>query len=266
MIALFPRQGEEYLRTEDIVAEIQSNGSEIALVMMSGIQYYTGEFFDLKAITKVGHEQGCRVGFDLAHAVGNVPLALHEWGPDFAVWCTYKYLNSGPGGIGGCFVHERHAKDTTLPRFAGWWGHQKSDRFDMSPNFIPSEGAFGFQISNPPVLTMAALRASLDLFQQATMPALRKKSILLTAYLELLITKHFKTIQIITPNEAHRRGCQLSLCFPDQDMTKVHATISEKGVICDLRKPNVMRIAPCPLYNSFTDIYKFVTILKQSIS
>lgn len=267
LIALEPREGESTLRTQDILDRIEQEGPSIALVMLSGIQFYTGEFFDLETITKAAQAQGCRVGFDLAHAVGNVELKLHDWGMDFAVWCTYKYLNSGPGGIGGCFVHERHEKAQDLKRFEGWWGHRKQDRFDMSPNFIPSDGAFGFQLSNPSVLCQAALRASLDLMVAATIPKLREKSIKLTGLLHVLLNEYLSdVVTIITPSDPSRRGCQLSLLFQtDQDVTKIHERITQQGVICDLRKPNVMRIAPCPLYNTFYDVFEFVEILKRAV-
>lgn len=282
LIALEPRDGESTLRTEDILDTIESAGPTIALVMLSGVQYYTGEFFDLDAITAAAHAQGCMVGFDLAHAVGNIDLHLHDTGMDFAVWCTYKYLNSGPGGIGGCFVHDRHAAlDATqhsMQRFEGWWGHRKDDRFLMSPEFIGTPGAFGFQLSNPSVLCQAALRASVDIFERATMAKLRTKSRLLTGLLETLLTHHFDSasVKILTPRDPARRGCQLSLVFNafsasdvDQvviDVERVHRYITEQGVICDLRKPNVMRIAPCPLYNSFQDVYAFVHILRKALS
>ena len=269
IIEMWAREGETTVRTEDIEAMIAERGEEIAVVMFSGIQYYTGQLFQMGRITKAAHAAGCKVGFDLAHAVGNAPLHLHDWGCDFACWCTYKYLNSGPGCIGGAFVHERH-KDTPqeeLPgRLVGWWGHRKSDRFEMNHEFIPSPGAQSFMHSNPPVLCCATLRASTEVFARAGMENLRQKSLLLTAYLEHLIDTRLgaEHVNIVTPRDPEQRGAQLSLVFTT-DIVSVHEAISAQGVICDVRKPSVMRIAPTPLYNSFRDVYDFVELLHQML-
>eukprot|EP00929_Paragymnodinium_shiwhaense_P010196 TRINITY_DN114722_c0_g1_i1.p1 TRINITY_DN114722_c0_g1~~TRINITY_DN114722_c0_g1_i1.p1 ORF type:complete len:463 (-),score=99.80 TRINITY_DN114722_c0_g1_i1:123-1511(-) len=266
IVEMWPRDGEKTLRTEDIVSTIQKLGKEIALVMFGGVQYYTGQLFDMAAITAAAHREGCKVGFDLAHAVGNAPLQLNAWGCDFACWCNYKYMNSGPGNIGGIFVHERHKDDASLTRLVGWWGHRKEDRFQMEHKFIPSEGAQSFMMSNPPVLCIAALRASTDLFKEAGMERLRAKSVKLTAYLEALIDTELPgMVSIITPRATEERGAQLSLVF-HSNVEAVHAAISRAGVICDLRKPDVMRIAPAPLYNSFSDVLDFVTILKKELN
>jgi len=234
--------------------------------MFGCVQYYTGQLFDMKAITAAGHAAGCKVGFDLAHAAGNAPLQLHEWGCDFACWCTYKYLDSGPGNIAGAFVHERYKDDHSLSRLVGWWGHRKEDRFVMEHKFIPSSGAQSFMLSNPPVLCIAALRASTDIFKEAGMSRLREKSIKLTAYLETLIDREIPDrVKIITPRDPNQRGAALSLVFQD-GVEKVHKAISARGVICDVRKPDVMRIAPVPLYNSFRDVHDFVVLLKEELN
>jgi kynureninase len=266
IIEMWPREGEKTLRTEDIEAKIAAEGESIACIVFSGIQYYTGQLFDMKRITDAGHAAGCKVGFDLAHAVGNAPLSLHEWGCDFACWCNYKYMNSGPGNIAGAFVHERWASDETLTRLCGWWGHRKSDRFEMEHKFIPSTGAQSFMVSNPPVLCIAALRASTDLFKQAGMERLRAKSERLTAYLEALVDTHLRgKVDIITPRDISARGAHLSLVFR-LPVLDVHARVSAQGVICDVRKPDVMRIAPTPMYNSFADVRRFVLLLEKELS
>jgi len=265
LVEMVPREGESTLRTEDIVAKIHSMGDELAVILFGGVQYYTGQLFDMSAITHAGHAVGCKVGFDLAHAAGNAPLELNKWGPDFACWCTYKYLNSGPGSIAGAFVHERHKDDQTLTRLAGWWGHRKEDRFVMEHKFIASSGAQSFMLSNPPVLCIAALRASTDMFKEATMPRLREKSVKLTAYLESLIdTELAGRVRILTPRELRERGAQLSLVF-DVNVKKVQEAIAAKGIIADVREPDVMRIAPAPMYNSFGDVRRFVTLLKEEL-
>jgi len=265
LVEMWPREGESHLRTEDIVAKIHELGDELAVVVFGCVQYYTGQLFDMKAITDAGHAVGSKVGFDLAHGAGNAPLHLHDWGVDFACWCTYKYLNAGPGGIAGAFVHERYKDDTSLTRLAGWWGHRKEDRFVMEHNFIASPGAQAFMLSNPSVLCVAALRASTDVFKEATMGALREKSLKLTAYLETLIDREIPDrVSIITPRNPDERGCALSLVFKD-DVEAVHKAIGARGVICDLRKPDVMRIAPVPLYNTFRDVYDFVKLLKEEL-
>jgi kynureninase len=237
----------------EIVNAIESEGDSIALVLPGGVNYSTGEFYHLEAITRAGHDKGCVVGFDLAHAAGNVPLKLHDWGPDFAVWCTYKYLNSGPGSLGGCFVHERHARPGQIPRFAGWWGHEEESRFRMEPDFHPMPGAEGWQLSNPSILSLAAVRASLDLFEEARMDRLRAKSEALTGYLETLL--HGR-VDIVTPRDPARRGAQLSIRMPAGGRS-ICDRLAEKGVICDWREPDILRVAPVPLYNSFRDVFQF---------
>ncbi|MBK8146830.1 MAG: kynureninase [Acidobacteria bacterium] len=265
LVELAPRAGESTLRTDDIVATIQAHGDEIALVMLGGVNYYTGQAFDFEAITKAGHEIGAVVGFDCAHAAGNLELKLHDWNVDFAAWCTYKYLNAGPGAIAGVFVHERHAERFDLPRFAGWWGHDKQTRFLMGDEFHPMRGAEGWQISNPPILQMAALRASLDVFHDAGMANLRAKSLKLTGFLEFLL-KQIETdrIEIITPSDPAQRGCQLSIRVRESDRDLFKA-ITDHGVVADWREPDVIRIAPAPLYNSFQDVFRFSEILRRCL-
>ncbi|CDH59662.1 kynureninase [Lichtheimia corymbifera JMRC:FSU:9682] len=266
LIALAPRQGESTLRTEDIIQTIR-NDHQIALVMLSGIQYYTGQLFEIEKITRVGHEEGCVVGWDLAHAVGNAPLQLHDWDVDFACWCSYKYLNSGAGGIAGLFVHEKYANDDR-PRLAGWWGNDKATRFEMKPEFKPSPGASGYQMSNPSILATASLLGSLQVFDAAGFSALRSKSVSLTGYLERLLDTVLEAHQkaghfsILTPRDPEHRGCQLSLDFP-QRMMDIFAQLEARGVICDERKPTVIRIAPVPLYNTYTDALRAVLSLKD---
>lgn len=262
IIAMKPRPGEQTLRTEDIEARLAADGESIALVLFGSVNYLTGQAFDIPAITAAGHAQGCLVGFDLAHGAGNVPLRLHDWGPDFAVWCSYKYLNGGPGALAGCFVHARHAQ-ADLPRFAGWWGHDKKSRFKMPEGFIPISGAEGWQLSNPPIFSMAALRASMDLFEAATTAALRRKSERLTGYLEYLLDALPPGFcQVITPRQPQARGAQLSLRLARPPKTLLKK-LSAAGVICDFREPDIIRAAPAPLYNSFSDVHRFVTILEQ---
>ena len=264
-IELVPRPGEDTLRTEDILAKIQAHKDELALVMIGGVNYYTGQFYDLEAITKVGHSVGAKVGFDLAHAAGNIKLKLHDWGPDFAVWCTYKYLNSGPGGPGGCFVHERHANNPSLPRFAGWWGYEEESRFMMEPGFKPQNGAAGWQLSNAQVFAMAPLKASLDIFDEVGMDALVAKRDQLTGYLEFLINdiNQDNRFKIITPSNTKDRGAQLSMSVNGDGKT-IHKKIMEQNVIVDFREPNVIRLAPAPLYNSFEDVYHFVQAIDKA--
>ncbi|MDQ3636055.1 MAG: kynureninase [Acidobacteriota bacterium] len=265
LIELKPRKGEATLRTEDIEKVITENGDSIALIMLGGVNYYTGQAFDMKRITEAGHEAGAIVGFDLAHAVGNIKLKLHDWNVDFACWCSYKYLNSGPGGIAGIFINERHAENFELPRFAGWWGHDAETRFLMDDEFVPMKGAEGWQLSNQPILLLASLRASLDIFEEAGMENLLEKSHKLTAYLEFLLNNnHNERISIITPSNSDERGCQLSIRVKDADKNLFKA-ITEKGVIADWREPDVIRVAPVPLYNSFMDVWKFVEILKECL-
>lgn len=262
---LKPREGERVLRDEDIVELIQRDGDSIALIMLGGVNYSSGQFFDLESVARAGHAKGCVVGFDLAHASGNVPLRLHQCNIDFAVWCTYKYLNGGPGCIAGCFVHERHAQNTDLPRFAGWWGHEQETRFQMGPEFHPMAGAEGWQLSNPPILSLAALRASMEIFDEAGMPALREKSLALTGYLEFLLDqKQSDKSSIITPREPKRRGAQLSICVPSKGRA-ICECLAEQGVLCDWREPDILRVAPVPLYNTFADVHAFVQRFAEAI-
>ncbi len=242
---------------------LAEHGPRIALVLWPGVQYRTGEAFDLAAIAKLAHAHGCTAGFDLAHAAGNLPLALHDSDADFAVWCSYKYLNSGPGAVAGCFVHERHAR-ADVPRFAGWWGHDQTTRFKMGPEFVPTPGADGWQLSNPPILALAPLRASLDVFHRAGMARLREKSVQLTAYLESLIRARLAgTIEIATPVDARRRGCQLSLRVVGGRARgrALFEHLASRGIIGDWREPDVIRAAPTPLYNRYTDAWKLVAAI-----
>ncbi len=265
LIELRPRSGEELLRQEDIDQLIDEQGDQIAMIMLGCPNYYTGQVFDMKHIAEKGHAKGCVVGFDLAHGAGNLKPQLHDSGIDFAAWCTYKYLNSGPGSVGGCFIHERHAHNLDLPRFAGWWGHNKDTRFNMRYDFDPIPGAEGWQLSNPPILSLAAILASLDIFDEVGMDALVAKSKKLTGYLEDLVHEiDDPRINIITPADPQERGCQLSLQVKDADK-KLFDAISEKGVIADWREPDVIRIAPAPLYNSFSDVYRFARILREEL-
>ena len=266
LIELEPREGEATLRTKDILELIDREGQSIALIMLGGVNYYTGQAFDMAAITEAGHRQGCIVGFDLAHAAGNLQLRLHDWDVDFAAWCSYKYLNAGPGAIAGAFVHERHARSFDLPRFAGWWGHDKKTRFLMGPEFRPLAGAEGWQLSNPPIFQLAALRASLEIFDEATMPALRERSEKLTAYLESkLHAINDDRISIITASDPGERGCQLSIRVKDADRSLFDA-VTAGGAVADWREPDVIRVAPVPLYNNFTDIDRFAAILADALA
>jgi kynureninase len=271
IIEIAPREGEHLIREEDILLAIAETGDELALVMFGGVNYYTGQLFNMKRITEAGHAVGAFVGFDLAHAAGNVDLHLHDWGVDFAAWCSYKYLNSGPGNVSGMFVHQRHEFNPELPRFAGWWGYDKETRFLMKPGFVPMKGAEGWQLSNAPVFGMAAHLASLDIFDEVGMSALRKKSELLTGYLEFIINditaRHGENVsfEIITPKDKEKRGCQLSMLVHGQGKS-LFEYISDKGVVADWREPNVIRMAPVPLYNSFEDIYRFGQLLEGGIS
>jgi kynureninase len=252
IIEIKPREGEYHLRTEDIIETINTNANETALIMFSGVQYYTGQAFDMQAITQAGHNKGITIGFDLAHAAGNLHLKLHEWDVDFAVWCGYKYLNSGPGGVSGVFVNERFANNPELPRFAGWWGHKEDERFLMKKGYIPEYGAPGWQLSNAPVLNMAVHNASLLLFEEAGIENLSNKSKMLTGYLQFVLEKSGKNLKIITPQD--QRGCQLSILTDDsgKDLFK---HLQNHGIIADWREPNVIRMAPVPLYNSFEDVW-----------
>ena len=269
LIELKPRPGEHTLRTEDILNAINEHKESLATIMMAGVQYYTGQLFDLRTITKAGHDVGATVGFDLAHAVGNVPLQLHDDGVDFATWCSYKYLNSGPGGVSGIFVHERHASNPDLPRLGGWWGHREEERFLMKKGFLPMVGADGWQLSNVNVLSSAAHLASLEIYNEVGMTALREKRLKLTGYLEYLIhaimNDQTDRITIITPKDSDQRGCQLSLLVQNGGKDLFNR-LTSRGVIADWREPNVVRIAPVPLYNSFADVFNFVRILKEELT
>ena len=267
IIEVFPRDGEHYLRTEDIVDHIAAAGDELALVLFSGVQYYSGQFFDLPAITKAGHSVGAYVGFDLAHAVGNVPMKLHDWDVDFATWCSYKYLNSGPGAVSGIYIHEKHATDKGFPRLAGWWGHNEQERFKMKKGFDPIPSAEGWQLSNAPVFSMAPHLASLELFGEAGMGRLRSKSLQLTGFLEGLLRRsayHGAKFEIITPDDPQARGCQLSLLFHEQGRA-VFDWLSRNGVIADWREPDVIRVAPVPMYNSFEEVFRFSELLDEGL-
>lgn len=265
LIELAPREGESTLRTEDILETIEREGDSIALILLGGVNYYSGQAFDMSAITEAGHRKGCVVGFDLAHAAGNLELHLHDWNVDFAAWCSYKYLNGGPGAVGGAFIHEKYSQSFDLPRFAGWWGHDKQTRFLMGPEFHPMTGAEGWQLSNPPIFQMAALRASLEIFDEARMSNLRAKSEKLTGYLEYLLSEMAdERISVITPNDPKQRGCQLSIRVRNADKTLFNA-ITERGVFADWREPDVIRVAPVPLYNSFADVFRFAEILEKCL-
>lgn len=266
IVALKPREGEYTLRSEDILQAIEEQGQSLALVMLGNVNYLTGQKFDMKSIAAKAHSVGALAGFNLAHGAGNLHLKLHDDNVDFAVWCSYKYLNSGPGSLAGCFVHERHSKEPSLPRFAGWWGHDKKTRFQMGPNFDPIPGAEGWQLSNPPIFQLAALRASMELFDKAGMANLRRKGDVLTAYLEYLLSDiggdFFK---VITPQDPSQRGSQLSIKLKSQPKDFVKK-LGEKGVICDFREPDIMRAAPTPMYNSFEDVYNFAKAVGEHVN
>ena len=258
-----PREGENLCRFEDLEKIMEEQGDEIALLMIGSTNYYSGQLYPLKKITELGHKHNSLVGFDLAHGVGNIQPNLHETGGDFAVWCTYKYLNSGPGSLGGCFVHERHANNPDLNRFAGWWGHNKQTRFNMRHEFDAIPGAEGWQLSNPAILSMAAIRASLDLFDAAGFKNIIKKSKSLTGFLEFLINELIDNrINIITPKNPEERGCQLSIQVKSVHK-ELHTQLTKSGVISDWREPDVIRVAPAPLYNSYQDVFEFVQRLKK---
>lgn len=267
VIEVEPKEGEHSIRTEDILAAIDKNKNSIALVLFSGVNYYTGQLFDMPAITTAAHNAGAYAGFDLAHAAGNVPLHLHDWDVDFACWCSYKYLNSGPGGVSGVFIHERHSSDTSLQRFAGWWGHDKENRFLMEQGFLPIPSAEGWQLSNAPVLSMAAHKAALDVFEEAGWENIFAKNKLLSQYLWHVLdeVKHSfgeKVFDIITPRNEQEHGCQISLLIT-KDGKKVFEALKKNSVIADWREPNVIRIAPVALYNSFEDVWQFGNILRN---
>jgi kynureninase len=265
LLEIAPRSGETTIRTEDIEKLIAEKGEQIALIMLGGVNYYTGQAFDCQRITEAAHAQGCVAGFDMAHAAGNLELHLHDWNADFAVWCSYKYLNGGPGCVAGCFVHERHARNQDLPRFAGWWGHDKNSRFQMPPNFQPVPGAEGWQLSNLSILSMAALRASMEIFDEVTIARLRAKSETLTSYLEfLLAAQPSEKFSILTPRNPTQRGAQLSLQIR-RDGSAVCDRLAQQGIICDWREPDILRVAPVPLYNSFTDVHTFAAKFRSEV-
>jgi len=263
LIELTPRADEACLRDEDIEELIEREADTIAVILLGGVNYQTGQAFDMEGITRLGRARGCVVGLDLAHAAGNLPLKLHEWGPDFAVWCSYKYLNGGPGCVAGCFVHERHARAWDVPRFAGWWGHDEQSRFEMGPDFQAMSGAEGWQLSNPSIVSLAVLRASMDIFHEAGMERLRAKSISLTGYLEFLLNQLLlkqnvsQKFSIITPIEPDRRGAQISIRI-HQKGRALCERLAWEGVVGDWREPDIFRVAPVPLYNSYHDVSRFV--------
>ena len=266
LVQLEPPQGERVLRDNDIIDYLRREGDKVALVLLPGVNYLTGQVFDMPRITQAAREAGCRIGWDLAHAAGNIPLRLHDWGPDFACWCSYKYLNAGPGAVAGCFVHECHLEDRDLVRLAGWWGNDPDTRFSMPEEFEPVARADAWALSNPPILSMAPLRVSLAIFDEATMDALWGKSQLLHAFCRaLLVDRLGERVRILTPEDRFRRGCQLSLVL-DTDARRVHDALHAQGIICDFRAPDVIRIAPVPLYNTFADVYGFVDALVRTLS
>lgn len=270
IIEISPREGEHNLRTEDILACIHENRDSLALVMFGGVNYYTGQYLNLQAITKAAHEAGAIAGFDLAHAMGNVELKLHEWNADFACWCSYKYLNSGPGGVSGIYIHQRHIANEELPRFAGWWGHDKERRFLMEKGFKPIPTAEGWQLSNAPVLSMAAHKASLDIFEKAGLQNLFAKSRLLSNYMLFILDEinqslPQKTIEIITPRNEPEKGCQVSMLMLEKGK-EIFEALKQNGVLADWREPNVIRVAPVPLYNSFEDVYRFGEIVQKILN
>lgn len=267
LVEIAPRTGEDALRIEDIEAKIAELGPELALVLWPGVQYRTGQAFDCARIARAAHEVGAIAGFDLAHAVGNIPLNLHDWDVDFAVWCSYKYLNAGPGAIGGAFVHEKHFAQQPN-RLSGWWGHDPKSRFQMAPEFVPAAGAAGWAVSNPPIFSAAPLIASLDLFRAAGMEELRAKSLRLTAYAERLLLEHVRRdVQIITPTDPAQRGAQLSVRVigGHRRGRRVFDALSDRGVVCDWREPDIIRVTPVPLYNRFVDVHSFVEELASAL-
>lgn len=257
--------GGDLIDEGEIEQVLQQRGEEVALVLLAGVNFLTGQWLDIPRLTRAAHATGCQIGFDLAHAAGNVPMALHDWDVDFAVWCTYKYLNSGPGAVGGCFVHERFRDACDMPRLAGWWGNDPGTRFDMPSEFVPQPGAAGWQLSNAPVMNMAACRVSHDIFQQAGMPNLREKSLVLTQYLwNMLADLPRCPFEIVTPSEPSARGCQLSLRVRTGcDARALMSQLEADGVVCDFRPPDVLRVAPVPLYNSYHDVWRFVAAVAK---
>ena len=264
IIEVAPKEGEKILHTNDIIQVIEENKDSLAMVLFGGINYYTGQFFDLKTITQKTHEVGAIAGFDLAHVVGNIPLQLHDWDVDFAAWCSYKYLNAGPGAVAGAFIHKKHSSNIVIPRLAGWWGNEEKERFKMEKGFIPKANASGWSLSTSPIFNTAALKASLAIFDEAGIDNLRAKSLRLTAYLEYLLNQlNNISFEIITPVDPLQRGCQLSLFFKERGK-EIHTKMIESGIIVDYREPGVIRLAPAPLYCSFTDVYRFYEILKTN--
>lgn len=267
-VRIRPRAGEHILRTEDVVAWIREHGSEVALVMMAGVNFVTGQFHDIAAITAAAQEAGCVCGWDLAHAAGNVEMKLHDWNVDFAAWCTYKYLSAGPGGVGGAFVHSRHRNDSKMHRFAGWWGEDPVERLhmDVEAEFVAQSGAEGWQISNPPIFTMAPLRASMDLYDEAGMPAFREKSRMISGYIEYLIRLHGgNRVAILTPPDWAARGCQVSFTLREE-AAELNDALEHAGVICDFREPNVIRVAPTPFLNTYHEVWRFGEIFKRALA
>jgi kynureninase len=262
IIEVAPREGEHTIREEDILDKIEAAGPSLALLLFGGVNYYTGQLFNLKRLSEAAHRVGAYAGFDLAHAVGNVPLQLHDWNVDFACWCSYKYLNSGPGGVGGIFVHSHHSDNPRTFRLAGWWGNEEDTRFQMKKGCYPQRGAAGWQMSNAPVFNMVAHRASLDIFDKGGMAALREKSLRLTAYLEFLLKQLDLPFEIITPSDPQQRGCQLSLLFQERGR-EVFEMLSASGIVADWREPDVIRVAPVPLYNTFEDVFALYEALRS---
>jgi kynureninase len=263
LLTVGPRSGEHLLRMEDVEELLDRRGHEISVVLLGGVNFLTGQVMDIPRLTAAAQAKGCIVGYDLAHAAGNIPLALHEWNVDFAAWCSYKYLNSGPGAVAGCFVHQRHGENPALPRLAGWWGNDPATRFRMQlePEFVPRPGASGWQLSNPPILALAPLAESLAIFQEAGMPVLRERSVRLTGYLlDLLGELPPGRCEVITPSEPAWRGCQVSLALPGRGR-EVQRTLESAGVLCDFREPNIVRAAAVPLYNTFEDVWRFAEVL-----
>lgn len=264
LLVVQPRAGEHTVRTEDLLDLIEREGDSIVLILLGGVNYFSGQWFDLPRIAAAGHAKGCTVGFDLAHAAGNVPLSLHDWNVDFAAWCTYKYLNCGPGSVAGAFVHERHVRDPSLPRFGGWWGNDPKTRFRMHLNerFEPVASADAWQLSNPPILSMAALRASLAIFEEVGMGPLREKSERMIAYMTFLLDRMSPgAFEVITPRDPGQRGCQTSILVHGPDPQALQKALHAAGVVSDFRPPNVVRVAPVPLYNTFHEIWRFARVL-----
>ncbi len=267
LIEIEPDSETELIEDERFVEAIEKHKDELALVMIGGVNYYTGQFFDIEKITKKAREHNITIGWDLAHGAGNVPLELHKWGVDFAAWCGYKYLNGGPGGVSGVFIHEKYHGKKDLPRFEGWWGHEKNSRFKMPKDFVPINSAEAWQLSNAPVFSMAPLLASLEIFEEAGMSALREKSEKLTAFLEFVlheIKNEFSNIKILTPSKKERRGCQISVVVPGLGKS-LFDQLTEQGVVADWREPDVIRLAPVPLYNTFSDVFHFGKILEKTL-